>query len=260
MLFSVPDDLRIDIDPDAPVELTAAMHGAVVSELGRRLARAAVNQRPDDTMHDVRLPPGDRDSAAATGPRPQAIVEEALRQLLALDRRGSAGPRPSPRRSACSSSARLRTDGTTDEAGRGRNVLVANRRFRRLWLARAISFIGDGIALTALVLHVETAEGTGTAVAALLLAQALPHLLGPVAGTFADRVDQRTLMIGCDLARAAVFAATALILPGHGRRGRRHGAWHRPSTRSSGLRAAAPSPRSSIATTSSARTHGWGPR
>ena len=95
-----------------------------------------------------------------------------------------------------------------------RNVLVANRRFRRLWLARAISFTGDGIALTALVLHVQTVEGTGTAVAALLLAQALPHVLGPVAGTFADRVDRRTLMIGCDLARAALFAATALVLPG----------------------------------------------
>ncbi|HEY6565940.1 MAG TPA: MFS transporter [Actinomycetota bacterium] len=96
---------------------------------------------------------------------------------------------------------------------RNRNVLSANPRFRHLWVARAVSFIGDGIALTALVLHVESEHGTGTAVGALLLAQALPHLLGPVAGTFADRVDQRRLMIGCDLGRAAVFTAAAVTLP-----------------------------------------------
>ncbi len=95
LLFSVPDDLRIDIDPDAPVELTAAMHGAVVSELGRRLARAAVNQRPDDTMHDLlslrEIAIRRSDRAAA-----QAIVDGALQQLLALDRRGSAETEAEP--------------------------------------------------------------------------------------------------------------------------------------------------------------------
>lgn len=99
---------------------------------------------------------------------------------------------------------------------RSRNVLLANRPFRRLWSARAISFIGDGIALTALILHIEGGGGSGTAVGALLLAQALPHLLGPVAGTIADRVDQRTLVIGCDLGRAMVFAVAAWTLPGMG--------------------------------------------
>ena len=56
----------------------------------------------------------------------------------------------------------------SDAVGR-RNVLLANRAFRRMWVARAISFIGDGIAITALVLHLESANGTGTAVGALLL-------------------------------------------------------------------------------------------
>ena len=140
-----------------------------------------------------------------------------------------------------------------------RNVLVANGRFRQLWLARAISFIGDGIALTALVLHVEAEEGTGTAVAALLLAQALPHLLGPVAGTFADRVDQRRLMIGCDLARAALFAAMAMILPAMAVWSPSW-PWHRPRTPSSDLPGRARSPLSRVGTTWSVRTHGWGPR
>ena len=60
------------------------------------------------------------------------------------------------------------------DIARRRNVLLRNRMFRRMWTARAISFIGDGIAITALVLHVESANGTGIAVGALLLAQALP--------------------------------------------------------------------------------------
>lgn len=99
------------------------------------------------------------------------------------------------------------------DVGRRRNVLLRNRMFRRMWTARAISFIGDGIAITALILHVESANGTGTAVGALLLAQALPHLVGPIAGVVADRTDQRRLMIGCDLGRMAVFAVAAWLLP-----------------------------------------------
>lgn len=94
-----------------------------------------------------------------------------------------------------------------------RNVLRANRTFRRLWTARAISFIGDGVAITALVLHLQSANGTGTAVGALLLAQALPHLIGPFAGVLSDRTDQRRLMIGCDLGRVAVFGVAAWLLP-----------------------------------------------
>ena len=94
-----------------------------------------------------------------------------------------------------------------------RNVVRSNRAFRRLWTARAVSHVGDGIALTALVLHVQADRGTGTAVALLLLAQALPHVLGPVAGTLADRVDQRSLMAACDVGRAAVFGSIAWLLP-----------------------------------------------
>jgi MFS family permease len=94
-----------------------------------------------------------------------------------------------------------------------RNVLASNAVFRRLWCARAVSFVGDGVALTALVLHVQATRGTGTAVGALLLAQALPHLLGPLTGTVADRVDQRALMIWCDLGRCLIFGVAAWLLP-----------------------------------------------
>lgn len=99
------------------------------------------------------------------------------------------------------------------DVARRRNLLLRNRMFRRMWTARAISFIGDGIAITALVLHVGEANGTGTAVGALLLAQALPHLVGPMAGVIADRTDQRRLMIACNVGNAVVFGVAAWFLP-----------------------------------------------
>ncbi len=52
------------------------------------------------------------------------------------------------------------------------------------------------------------------AVSALLLAHAVPNsLLGPVAGTLADRVDQRLVLVGADIGRAFVFVAIAALLP-----------------------------------------------
>ena len=85
--------------------------------------------------------------------------------------------------------------------------------FRRLLAARTISHIGDGIALVALVLMVQDERGTGTAVGALLLATSLPRFLGPIAGAIVDRVEQRSLMVVCDLGQAAIFGAIAWFDP-----------------------------------------------
>jgi MFS family permease len=83
--------------------------------------------------------------------------------------------------------------------------------FRVLWWSRAVSFAGDGIGRTALVLY---AAGHGaTTVSLVLLAVALPRFLGPVAGALADRFDQRRLMAVCELGQAAVFALLAVLLP-----------------------------------------------
>jgi MFS family permease len=94
-------------------------------------------------------------------------------------------------------------------------LLRRHTAFRRFWLSRAISHVGDGIALVALVLHVQETSGTGTAVAGLLLAVALPSLLGPVAGSIADRVDRRRMMIVCELGQGVVYLAIAILLPGY---------------------------------------------
>jgi MFS family permease len=93
------------------------------------------------------------------------------------------------------------------------NVLRSAPTFRRLWLARTLSNVGDGIAFVALVLLVHNRDRTGLAVGSLLLVQAIPRFLGPLAGTIADRVEQRALMIACDVANAALFGAIALWSP-----------------------------------------------
>jgi MFS family permease len=93
------------------------------------------------------------------------------------------------------------------------NLLRMSPTFRRLWLARSFSNVGDGVAFVALVLLVHNRDKTGLAVGSLLLVQAIPRFFGPVAGTVADRVEQRALMIGCDLTNAALFGAIAFWTP-----------------------------------------------
>jgi len=83
--------------------------------------------------------------------------------------------------------------------------------FRVLWWSRAISYAGDGIGRTALVLYAATHGAT--AVSLVLLAIALPRFLGPLAGALADRFDQRLLMAVCETGQAAVFAVLAVFLP-----------------------------------------------
>lgn len=92
------------------------------------------------------------------------------------------------------------------------SLLRGNPAFRSLFASRAVSFIGDGIAMTALVLLVAPRDGPA-GVGVLLLANALPKLGGPLAGVLADRVQTRRLLIGCDLASALVIGLIAVALP-----------------------------------------------
>jgi MFS family permease len=107
----------------------------------------------------------------------------------------------------------MATDGGAAGAGSLR-LLAANRPFRLLWTARTVSFLGDSLGLVALLLHVADTTGQALAVALLLLAgDFLPALGGPLAGTVADRLDRRRVMVGCELAQGALVLATALWLP-----------------------------------------------
>src|SRR6201996_7958913 len=90
-------------------------------------------------------------------------------------------------------------------------LLRHHRQFRALWSAVALSYIGSGAASTALTLYIQQTRGTGTAVAAFLLASNAPRLLGPLAGGLADRLGLPTPMLGCDLGQALLYAAVATL-------------------------------------------------
>lgn len=92
-------------------------------------------------------------------------------------------------------------------------MLRRHGAFGRFWTARAISHLGDGAALVALILYVQQTRGTGVAVSALLLAETVPNLLGPAAGAIADRTDQRKLMLAAEIGQAGIYAAVAAFLP-----------------------------------------------
>jgi MFS family permease len=78
-----------------------------------------------------------------------------------------------------------------------------------------VSFLGGSVSSVALILYVADDAGTGAAVALLMLVgEALPSLLSPIAGTLADRVEPRRLMVLCEVGQGAVLALVALVLPG----------------------------------------------
>lgn len=91
-------------------------------------------------------------------------------------------------------------------------LLRGNQAFRALCASRAVSFVGDGITVTMLVLLVAPRDGSA-GVGMLLLASALPRLGGPLAGVLADRIRTRRLLMTCELASALVIGVIAVTLP-----------------------------------------------
>jgi MFS family permease len=94
---------------------------------------------------------------------------------------------------------------------RQRSPLLINRRYANLWLGQSISGIGDFVFATTLVLWIATRIGAGdtwapAAVSGVLFATSIPTLLvGPVAGVFADRWNQRRTMLLMDALRAVLI-------------------------------------------------------
>jgi MFS transporter, DHA3 family, macrolide efflux protein len=84
--------------------------------------------------------------------------------------------------------------------------------FRRLWLAQAISDVGDGLALLTLMLLVNQLTGSTLALAGVAMALAIPPLtIGIVAGTYVDRWDRRTIMIVSDSLRAVIVLGFVVV-------------------------------------------------
>lgn len=92
-------------------------------------------------------------------------------------------------------------------------MMRRNPSYARLWLADAVSLMGDWFSLIALaVLVTRYSGGSGLAVSGLLLAQLLPAvIIGPLAGMLVDRLDRKAILIVSDLLRVVVTLGFLLV-------------------------------------------------
>ena len=91
-------------------------------------------------------------------------------------------------------------------------LLRRSPSFGYLFLATAGSSFGTYLAAVALTVSVYDATGSGTWIAALLIADFLPIvLIGLLLGPMVDRLSRRRLMIVSDLVRCGVFAALPFV-------------------------------------------------
>ena len=92
------------------------------------------------------------------------------------------------------------------------NPLI-NRDFGLLWAAQGLSYLGDQIFDTTLVVWIASVLARGQtwaplAVSGVMIAVAVPTLvIGPLAGVFVDRADRRRMLIATDGVRAALILA-----------------------------------------------------
>ena len=93
---------------------------------------------------------------------------------------------------------------------------LRQRRFRLLWLGRVSSAIGDAIVPVALTFAVLSIHGSATALGGVLASFTIARVVFTLAGgVAADRVSRRTIMLSCDLVRAAVQVFIAAMLLTH---------------------------------------------
>jgi MFS family permease len=93
---------------------------------------------------------------------------------------------------------------------------LRRRRFRLLWLGRVSSAVGDAIVPVALTFAVLSIHGSATALGGVLASFTIARVVFTLAGgVVADRFSRRSIMLGCDLLRAAVQAFIAAMLLTH---------------------------------------------
>jgi MFS family permease len=81
-----------------------------------------------------------------------------------------------------------------------------------LWSGQFVAQMGDAVFLQAVAWLASVLGGSGAATGIVVFLSAVPFLLfGPFAGAWVDRGDRRRIMIGSDLARAAILLATWLV-------------------------------------------------
>jgi MFS family permease len=97
----------------------------------------------------------------------------------------------------------------------GARALLRLPDFRRLFVAQAISDVGDGFTFITLLFVVNQLTHSTAALAIMSIAVALPQMtIGLVAGAYADRLDRRRIMLASDAVRGLLvlgFVATATV-------------------------------------------------
>ncbi|WP_067460688.1 MFS transporter [Actinomadura macra] len=84
--------------------------------------------------------------------------------------------------------------------------------FRALWLAQALSFVGDQLAQVALAVLVYEHTNSALLTALTYALTYLPPIVGgPVLSGLADLFPRRTVMVVCDVVRAGLVACMALM-------------------------------------------------
>src|ERR1700748_1916593 len=96
---------------------------------------------------------------------------------------------------------------------RHRFAVLGEADFRRLFLGRTASLVGDGIAPVALAFAVLDLTGSATDLGLVLAGHSLVVIaLVLVGGVYADRISPRLAMLGADLARVVSYGLIAALL------------------------------------------------
>jgi len=97
--------------------------------------------------------------------------------------------------------------------------LLVNRQFAQVWLAGAVSTVGDFVFDTTVLLWISTVLARGqpwapTAASGVLIAVLVPTVaVGPLPGVFVDRWDPRRTMLWSDAIRAVLVGGGLVALP-----------------------------------------------
>ncbi len=98
-------------------------------------------------------------------------------------------------------------------SGRGQfRMLLQHYPFRRLWVAQAISNIGDWTYALAVATSVADRGGTANVLATLLIAETAPAAVaGLLGGPLIDRLQRKELMVGSDVLRGVAVGSLLLV-------------------------------------------------
>lgn len=92
-------------------------------------------------------------------------------------------------------------------------LLRQNRNYRRFWFAGVVSQFGDWFNYIAIFVVLTELTGSGQAVSWYLIAKFIPTaVLGPACGILVDRLDRKSIMLGCDLLRVIVVLGYLFVL------------------------------------------------